>query len=657
MELNNSSLYHYQPLKQDEIRLLEVRSAEDGSPTAKLRTFVLGRKGCPSFKALSYVWGDPIERWPLPIGPHQLPVLQSLKPFLEFIQTRPDTRNTWWWIDSICINEHDMQERAKQVQLMGQIYRQARETIVWLGPAADDSDDAVAFLQRLAAKRHYASLQASKDEKEQARIMAAACVTDEDTPQWVAIERFFRRPWWTRVWTVQEFILSKQVLFYCGSVCLTRNTFSSALYAIWLCSYGTELPVDSSAWNPAWSRRRLLQWFKQHGGRKLKDSGPIPLVAMLAFFCDHDASVDQDRIYSLLGLAADSKKLIPETRYDTPILDTYTGLTVRFIEQYGSLDIICFSHIFGNDRAPRVSSEFPSWVPDWRVKPYPLVVPMMVSQGSGHFIGNLRPVHTAVVSAVYSASGDSPARAVYLSPHKLECEGVIIDVIDGLSACVSNDESEGQLASLSQSTSAANHPRATSRSASQSFANALELLYAICRSLVLDRQDRYFCHPADIQRFSLDFSLFCTSVLASPSSADRRFSDWFALNKKLRLRGYSLEYLAKQICAKMPDVPLDLFDVSNWESFLSRFCDTTIKMARRLATTGEGLVVMAPLRAQKGDIVCVLFGCSVPVVLRKDERFSEYKFVGECYVDEYMTGRAMERIESGELSPTSFLMS
>lgn len=65
-------------------------------------------------------------------------------------------------------------------------------------------------------------------------------------------------------------------------------------------------------------------------------------------------------------------------------------------------------------------------------------------------------------------------------------------------------------------------------------------------------------------------------------------------------------------------------------------------MARRLVTTHQGFIGMAPPRAKQGDAVCVLFGCSVPVVLRRrEDQEGEWEFVGECYLHEFMDGRSL----------------
>jgi hypothetical protein len=43
------------------------------------------------------------------------------------------TRPGWYWIDAVCINQKDTQERSAQVQMMDRIYQSAAEVVVWLG--------------------------------------------------------------------------------------------------------------------------------------------------------------------------------------------------------------------------------------------------------------------------------------------------------------------------------------------------------------------------------------------------------------------------------------------------------------------------------------------------------------------------------------------
>ena len=69
---------------------------------------------------------------------------------------------------------------------------------------------------------------------------------------------------------------------------------------------------------------------------------------------------------------------------------------------------------------------------------------------------------------------------------------------------------------------------------------------------------------------------------------------------------------------------------------------------RSIAITKRRYISAIAQEAQLGDLVCVLFGCSVPVVLRK-RIGEEYQFVGECYIHGLMDGEAIRAWKEGEL--------
>ncbi|KAK3722403.1 hypothetical protein LTR37_002394 [Vermiconidia calcicola] len=64
---------------------------------------------------------------------------------------------------------------------------------------------------------------------------------------------------------------------------------------------------------------------------------------------------------------------------------------------------------------------------------------------------------------------------------------------------------------------------------------------------------------------------------------------------------------------------------------------------------------LAPKKARQGDSICILHGCSVPVVLRQHISLSgtkHYEFVGECYLHTMMDGKAVDIQEDNESSKT-----
>ncbi len=73
----------------------------------------------------------------------------------------------------------------------------------------------------------------------------------------------------------------------------------------------------------------------------------------------------------------------------------------------------------------------------------------------------------------------------------------------------------------------------------------------------------------------------------------------------------------------------------------------TLTSQHRFIITDNYYMGLAPLKAQRGDLVCVLFGCSVPVILRKGKGVTT--FVGESYVHGLMFGAAINAAREGRM--------
>ncbi|KAF9875121.1 hypothetical protein CkaCkLH20_07387 [Colletotrichum karsti] len=132
-----------------EIRLLEIVSADDdpGPIRCRLRTVKLNDR--PVFFALSYLWGDAAQTTPIQIlikecsekkAPikrkclHRLTQLSTSKPPYVIL-------NFLLWVDAVCIDQADLEERSEQLGLMQRIYSSATCVLSWLGT----QDRAVAF--------------------------------------------------------------------------------------------------------------------------------------------------------------------------------------------------------------------------------------------------------------------------------------------------------------------------------------------------------------------------------------------------------------------------------------------------------------------------------------------------------------------------------
>jgi hypothetical protein len=138
--------FAYRPLERArrEIRLLQILprhseavNADDAdSIQCALEHASLDDK--PEFQALSYTWGDASRVRKITLNGAVVTVTENLELALRHLQSGSLVKRLW--VDAICINQQDDHERSAQVQQMRTIYESASLVIVWLGPAADDSD-------------------------------------------------------------------------------------------------------------------------------------------------------------------------------------------------------------------------------------------------------------------------------------------------------------------------------------------------------------------------------------------------------------------------------------------------------------------------------------------------------------------------------------
>jgi hypothetical protein len=393
------------------------------------------------------------------------------------------------------------------------------------------------------------------------------------------------------------------------------------------------------------------------------------LVAIMAILGNHSASDSRDRIYSVLGLITErDRRLIGAPEYSSSTEHQFAKLVQSFWNEHSSLDIVCFTHIFSRYSCaedPGPDHPVPCWAPDWRVPiEFASPVPLMASQSATHCIGNFRPLRSSAWKARYDAPGSILRKRadVHFSEDlkEMSCNAAILGTIHGLGA-LDDRELRCQGFTCKVSGHGMTQSQADQHSALVGGMLPMDWLQAIARSLVLDRQDKYLSFPAPQQYFE-DFLSLCQSCVRG-DLVDWSFSTWYDQNRYLRFGSSTLEQLAKDVPGQSPSMPPPFLRLPSYPSqryadpdsdklntFLSRFHDSTRKKARRLVVTDGGCVGMAPCRAREGDSVAVLFGCSIPLVLRRVPLQETWQIVGEAYVHGYMNGEVAGLIESGTLA-------
>ncbi|KAF2746408.1 heterokaryon incompatibility, partial [Sporormia fimetaria CBS 119925] len=87
------------------------------------------------YETLSYTWGNPAPTHQILLCGHPFPISQNLYTALLHLASSSGPRI--FWIDAVCINQLDLAEKAKQVEIMFDIYRASSRVVVWLGEATE----------------------------------------------------------------------------------------------------------------------------------------------------------------------------------------------------------------------------------------------------------------------------------------------------------------------------------------------------------------------------------------------------------------------------------------------------------------------------------------------------------------------------------------
>ncbi|KAK8044144.1 HET-domain-containing protein [Apiospora rasikravindrae] len=239
-----------------EVRFLELLPGEFDQPIrCSLRACVL--KNHPKYEALSYVWGDARVTKPVYVNGHLMQVTSNLATALQYLRHRQRPRTLW--VDAICINQADTPEKGHQLPLMGLIYSQCSQTVAWLGLPTPEMMPVISLMSPYLSERYWRE----KTLKLYRNVMAWTSTNNRMRRNiyyrklglaTILVSKF---PYWTRIWTYQEFWLPKKTVFVCGTLAfepLLRSKRWDAQTIIRNAYFNPEIPknVDlslSEEWN------------------------------------------------------------------------------------------------------------------------------------------------------------------------------------------------------------------------------------------------------------------------------------------------------------------------------------------------------------------------------------------------------------------------
>ncbi|KAI0179053.1 HET-domain-containing protein [Hypoxylon sp. FL1284] len=346
------SVSPYEPLDSEkgEIRLLELFPApEHSSPIeCALHPVKLSKK--PSYEALSYTWGGKGSGQSITLDGVALPVFENLEAVLRRLRRTKKSRTLW--IDAICINQEDLEERAAQVKLMRDVYESAAEVTIWLG---EPGDGAELGLNRLTSSSTFTRTAKNRNGHwaVETKLFGKTGGLGTEAASWFSpsaghlrdevekdeIRELLCRPWWSRVWIIQEAVIPRKLKVLCGSWevewdSLNAETKEENISVKQVALIKVMHPELLSFADSTLDNINLMR-------RKWRDSKAGNNIYELLYNLRRLACTDpRDRIFAFLGLLSPEVGMILSPDYTRPTVDIYTRFCRAVILKARTLDIL-----------------------------------------------------------------------------------------------------------------------------------------------------------------------------------------------------------------------------------------------------------------------------------------------------------------------------
>lgn len=203
------------------LRVLDDNYSEDIKVRCSMTTWHINN--IPSYRALSYTWGDPNSCSAILVNDQVFQVRKNCEFVLK--QAYWYQKTSYYWVDAICIDQESLTEKSMQVSRMGNIFKQAAQVLACVGDHADDS----AFLFQKLNERPFLKRLTSKSGLRGLRFkLRNRCATTVRTLD--AALNFLWRPYFTRLWILQELRNAQEAVFLCGSHAVPQRVIRDVAY-------------------------------------------------------------------------------------------------------------------------------------------------------------------------------------------------------------------------------------------------------------------------------------------------------------------------------------------------------------------------------------------------------------------------------------------
>ena len=676
--------YSQLPISAGEIRILTLCPAATESEVIRIELHKYDFNRLPHFSALSYTWGAPEFSSTILVGKQaQLAITPTLETALKAL--RLANEKVLLWVDQICLNQANEDEKATQIPHMGLIYSLSSQTIGWIGPATTHSNLAIDYLQRVGVRAQEIGLGAVTAHQLRSLLaddedfVAGTANLNQDTaamrtaiyelaaqqgewrflPATEGIIELCQLDYFKRGWIQQEIAIPTSLTFKWGSKTIDADILrASVVFHIVYSKIG----IQELRYPP---EEGLQQHFPlllraMARGNRLTDFihesltlrtwfhlAPSPFNFSIAGLIERCSRLKftegRDRVYGILGMARDQSSLGLEVNFTQPWERVFSDVTKRIVQMRPcpnsswaeGLAILTLVRFPGRNNA------LPSWTPDFSsqegVKPLSaaadcLSVPYNTSAQAVHEVEDCR--QHAVGPDVLLCRGIIVDRITHVGrPWKTDAEGQWAEK-DGIPPLDDMAEFAARSAALIASNPDSDHPFRS---------NAERLLEAEWRVPVLDRESvgsTGACRRASDTVSKVGYERARYSMLFS-----REAHDIYGVIANIPVTADEAARLGQVPESERPLLKAQMItdkamafrsstELINYDNLMDEF------KARRGFIGELGFMGVGPLDMETGDLVCVIFGGKFPFVLRETSSAEggEYRLIGEAYCDGIMDG-------------------
>ncbi|QPC69369.1 hypothetical protein HYE68_000121 [Fusarium pseudograminearum] len=352
LESSKDALPTYSNLGEGEMRLLVLEPGTQDNPV-RCKLYTCSQNDRIPYQALSYTWGDPTKVQCINCNGEGMQIASHLHQAL--LHLRHPRRTRILWIDAICINQDDSNERGQQVQLMRKIYAQATQVIAWLGESTRESLVAFNYLSQDPHSTRRRLLSNESGELVGLDFIAEPHKTYHYKDDLTCLTKLLERPWFRRLWVLQEVVHGENVIVMAGKETVSWGLLTKSVQKL----YRSGLILGKSSEKAQAGAAAVIEM------ESIRRSRPDLLSVLLATNSG-ECSDARDRLYAVLNLAHDYN---PQT--DIGILGPDYSLQpkeifTRFARWcVGRGDINFLSCTTRSKASESGDNQLPSWVPDW----------------------------------------------------------------------------------------------------------------------------------------------------------------------------------------------------------------------------------------------------------------------------------------------------